>query len=109
MSRSSWCGWLWNGIRRDVCTVRICRQWSSLDLPMSRGSRLSISCGIAVRLRPRIVVCQLDADLARVFPFAVQSLPQIALASSRHNDVLQGDQGFSNQIRLLVLAEDGNL
>lgn len=62
-----------------------------------------------IRLLSRVVVCQLDSDLARVFSFAVQLLPKIVLSSSRHHHVRQADPSLADEVRSFVLAEHRNL
>lgn len=104
-----------NGIRGDVSTVRITRQRAPLDLTTPTANTLPhlLRARHALRdfrLRPGIVVRELDPQLASVFALAIQPLPEIALASTRHQYLVQIHQRLANQVRrLFVLAEDRNL
>lgn len=60
-------------------------------------------------LRPRVVVCQLEPYLTRILSLAVQALPDIALPTTRHNDICQANPRLTHKIRALVLAEDTDL
>lgn len=90
------------------------RQRPSLDLRLGhdrtifRGS--NTLCPLpSLRLRSRIVVCELQSDLPSVFPFASQALPNVILAASRNDDVAQIKESLANQFCLLVLCEDRKL
>ena len=61
------------------------------------------------RLRPRIIVCELNPDLAGVLALAVESLPNVALATSGYDDLSEADPCLADQIGSLVFAEDGQL
>lgn len=64
---------------------------------------------LTLGLGPRIVVCELQPDLSRVFALARQALPDVLLAASGHDDIAEVEESLSDQIRLLVLAEDRDL
>lgn len=107
-----------DGVGRDMSTVgivRIGRERSPLDSVAATANALPQilrPCHTfrALWLWPGVVVCELNSQLSGVFALAVQPLPEIALASARHQNLIQVDQCLANQIcRLLVLAEDGNL
>lgn len=97
-----------------VGLIRVDGQRPPLDLAYAPILRLKLVCnrhdlGLFLRLLSRVVVCQLDPDLASVFPFAVQTLPQIVLPTTRHHDVVQSHPGFADEVGALVLAENGDL
>lgn len=99
-----------NGIRRDVSTIRITRQRPPLDPARSTLSKL-IHPRQALRglsLGPRVVVCELYPQFAGIFALVVQSLPEIALAAARSNDLGEIDPGLADEIGALVFAEDGD-
>lgn len=70
-------------------------------LPCS-GSRL-------VGFGARVVERDLESDFPRILAAACQSLPYVVLASSSNNDALEIDPSLANEIRLLVVSEDGDL
>ena len=89
---------------------RRARKWPSLDPWLLHDHRAIFRRGNArpsrsVRFRSRIVVCELQPDLASVFSLACQPLPYIVLAASRNDNSGQVDKRLADQIRLLVFAE----
>lgn len=61
-----------------------------------------------LRLFSSIVVGQLNPDLARIFAFAIESLPYIAFTASGDNNIIEAHPGFTNQIGPFILAKEGN-
>ena len=57
-------------------------------------------------LGPRIVVGQFYSDLARVFSFELQLVPDVILPASRDNNVFQVHPNLTNKVVLLVFIED---
>jgi hypothetical protein len=74
----------------------------------TRGLLPLLHCGL-FSLGPGVVVGELDADLAGVFALAVQRVPVVALSSARCDDGLQVRPALSNQLRFLVVVENGDL
>ena len=56
-----------------------------------------------------IVVCHFDANLAGILSSTLQWVPVVILASSRDDQILQIDPGFTYQISLFVVVEHSNL
>lgn len=71
--------------------------------------RLPCSDSRLVRFGARIVVRDLESNFPRILAAACQSLPYVVLASSSNNDALEIDPGLSDEIRFLVVSEDGDL
>jgi hypothetical protein len=92
------------------------REWPPLDsrlwLLLLLLHRHAIICdGVAVpsrtiRLRSRVIKCELQPDLSSVLSLTRQSLPYIVCTSARNNDCTQIDECLSDEICFLVLAED---
>lgn len=99
------------------------RQRPSFDFSWTELSRSAGSCRSASRigvtlflfppllksrllLGPRIVVGQFYSDLACVFSFELQLVPDVILSASRDDDVFQVHPNLSNKVVLLVLIED---
>ena len=61
------------------------------------------------RLRSLVVVGQLDPQLAGIFAFAREALPEIVLASTRYYNMGKINPGFANEVCSLVLAEHRDL
>lgn len=110
-------GRLWNRLRHHVTVVRVARQGPPLDSTATAHAlphccllftRNTLPSGF-FRLRSSVVVCHLEPDLASVFTFAVQTLPEVILASSRHYNIIEVNPGFAYEVCSLVLAEDGDL
>ncbi len=62
-----------------------------------------------VRLRPGVVVGQFHTNIASIFALEVQLMPQVVLAAARHNDIVEVDPGFTDEVCFLVVVEDGAL
>lgn len=109
--------WCVDGRGRGAGGVR--GQWASLDrraLPWSSDCLLTVrACGLASLLNngflglcAAVVVGELDADLAGILAFAVQAVPVVAGTTTWGNDGLEVDPRLANQLRLLVVVEDGH-
>ena len=96
------------------------RRWSDTSelgrqgTPLDRCSSLSTidrahaaDPSLVLGLWPRVVVCQLQIDLARVFALEVESMPPVVFASSWYADFGKMDVSLADQIRLLVIVKDG--
>lgn len=59
-------------------------------------------------VRARVVVCQLEHDLAGVLALVVECVPRVHLSSAGDNDFFQVDPHLANHVRLLVVVEDGH-
>ena len=75
---------------------------------MPGGGAPLIQQGV-VGLGPCVVVGEFDADLAGVLALAVEAVPVVARAATGGDDGLKVDPGLANQLRLLVVVEDGHL
>lgn len=60
-------------------------------------------------LRAGVVVGELDADLARILALAVEGVPAVRLSAAGVDDVVEGDEGVADQLRLAVVVEDRDL
>lgn len=60
-------------------------------------------------LRAAVVVCDLHADLAGVLALAIERVPVVALSAAWRDDRREICPRLSNQLRLLVVVEDGEL
>ena len=60
-------------------------------------------------LRPCVIVCELHPDFTGIFALELQLMPEIVLSATRHNNLLQVDPGFPDEVGLLVIVEDGAL
>lgn len=76
---------------------------------MLGAHRLPCSGGRLVRFGARIVVSDLESNFPRILAATCQSLPYVVLASSSNNDALEIDPSLSDEIRLLVISENGDL
>ena len=87
-------------LSRPACSYRIAsRIVVTLFLfPLLLGRRLLLG--------PRIVVGQFYSDLARVFSFELQLVPDVILPASRDNNVFQVHPNLPNKVVLLVLVKD---
>jgi hypothetical protein len=56
-----------------------------------------------------VVECQLDSNLASVFALAVERVPVVALSAAGCDDGVQVGPGLTDQFRLLVVVEYGDL
>ena len=54
-----------------------------------------------------VVVGHFHSDFPSIFSFIVELMPQIVLTTSWHNDLSQIDPSFTNEVRFLVVVEDG--
>ena len=94
-----------------MATVWIARQRSPLDscrsivkaLPEIVDAGNTFSC--AFRPWASVVVSELYSQLASIFAFTVETLPQICLASARMEYVFQRNPSFSNEVCPFILAE----
>jgi hypothetical protein len=59
------------------------------------------------RVCPCVVVSQFHPDVTGVFALEVELVPQIILATARHNQLFEIDPSLANEICLLVVVEDG--
>ncbi len=71
------------------------------------SSLLSRFASFELGVGSRIVVGQLNPDVAGVFSLEVECMPQIILASPRYNDFFQIKPSFSYEVGLLVIVKDG--
>jgi hypothetical protein len=71
--------------------------------------RLPCSDSWLVRFGARVVEGDFESNFPRILAAACQSLPYVVLASSSNNDALEIDPSLSDEIRLLVVGEDGDL
>lgn len=90
------------------------REWPSLDLRLLHDHAAILRRGNArpsrpVRFGSRVVVCELQPDLASVFALARQPLPYIVLAASGNDNTGQVDERLADQFRLLVFAKHREL
>lgn len=69
---------------------------------------LLLSAGL-VGLWTSVVVCELDADLSGILAPAVERVPAVRLSSAGVDDVVEADEGVTNQLCLAVVVEDGDL
>lgn len=99
-----------NSIRGEIPKIWVARQRASLDF--RRVTRNAVSQVLPrddfSGLGPFVVVCQLDSQLAGVLALEGETLPEIALAATGHDDLGKIDPGLANQVGALVLAEDGD-
>ena len=83
--------------------------WSSNGVASSfftrNGCRRSLNLWRFFLFRSGIIVRELNADLSSISSLAIETVPQIVLTSSRHNDFVQRHPCFSNEIRLLIVVE----
>jgi hypothetical protein len=56
-----------------------------------------------------VVVGQFQARLSSVLPLTIEGVPDVALAAAGNDDFGQADPSFANELRLLVVVEDGHL
>jgi len=61
--------------------------------------------GSRLLLRPRIVVGQFYSDLASVFSFELQLVPDVVLPTSSDDDFFQVHPDLPDEVVLLVLIE----
>jgi hypothetical protein len=52
-----------------------------------------------------VVVRELNADLAGIFPFAFETVPDVALTPSRNHHIVQVCPGLPNKFGFLVVVE----
>ena len=52
-----------------------------------------------------VVICDFNSDLACVPSFAIKVVPEIILATTWYNYLVERHPGFSNQFGLLVIVE----
>lgn len=71
--------------------------------------RLPCSDSRLVRFGARIIVRDFESNFPRILAAACQRLPYVVLASSSNDDALEIDPGLSDEIRFLVVSEDGDL
>jgi len=75
--------------------------WLGHVPPLLRHLLLCLGAGV--------VVGHFHADFTRVLALAVEAEPLIALSSAGRDDGLEVRIGLANQLRLLVVVEDGHL
>lgn len=90
-----------NSMRREC--IRIMRQRPPLHFPRTLPQLFRHRL---LRLRPGIIIRQLNPHLARILPLAVQALPEVTLATPGNHDTLKIHPRLPNQIRPLVFGED---
>lgn len=108
--------WRWD-IGSNFARNRVRRQRAPFHRLLALGRRalmlgahgLPCSGGRLVGFGARIVVSDLESNLPRILAAAGQSLPYVVLASSSNDDALEIDPSLSDEVRLLVVGEDGDL
>jgi hypothetical protein len=59
-------------------------------------------------LRAGVVVGQFQTSFSGVLALAIETVPDVALAAARYDDFGKVDPRLANELRLLVVVEDGD-